>query len=66
MFSSVVMGALLVTFFVYGPKAIGGGVDRTFAILLGLGVVFVWWSRRRPTSTFNFAGRDVRTEAPAR
>jgi amino acid transporter len=66
MFSSVVMGALLVTFFVYGPRAIGGGVDQTFAILLGLGAAFVWWSRRRPTSTFKFAGRDVRTEAPAR
>jgi amino acid transporter len=66
MFSSVVMGTLLVTFFVYGPRAIGGGVDQTFAILLGLGAAFVWWSRRRPTSTFKFAGRDVRTEAPAR
>lgn len=65
MFSSVVMGGLLVTFFVYGPKAIGGGVDQTFAILLGLGAAFVWWSRRRQTSTFNFAGRDVRKEAPA-
>jgi amino acid transporter len=65
MFSSVVMGGLLVTFFVYGPKAIGGGVDLTFAILLALGAAFVWWSRRRPTSTFNFAGRDLRTEAPA-
>jgi amino acid transporter len=64
-FSSVVMGALLVTFFIYGPKAIGGGVDQAFAILLALGAAFVWWARRRPSSTFNFAGRDVLKEAPA-
>ncbi len=57
-FSSVVMGALLVAFFVYGPKAIGAGVDQTFAILLVAGVGFAWWSKRRSTSTYNFAGED--------
>jgi amino acid transporter len=63
-FSSVVMGALLVCFFIYGPKAIGVGVDQTFAILLALGVGFAWWARRRSPSTFHFEGLDVPKEVP--
>ncbi len=63
-FSSVVMGALLVAFFVYGPEAIGGGVDQTFAVLIGLGVAFTWWTGRRASSTFHFAGTDVPVETP--
>lgn len=65
MFSSVVMGALLVAFFIYGPKAIGGGVDQTFAVLIGLGFAFAWWAGRRATSTFHFAGKDILAETPA-
>ncbi|MHB1930850.1 MAG: APC family permease, partial [Acidimicrobiales bacterium] len=56
--SSVVMGALLVTFFVYGPKAIGAGVDETLAALLGLGLAFAWWTRRRTVIPVVFAGED--------
>ncbi len=63
-FSSVVMGALLVCFFIYGPKAIGVGVDQTFAVLLALGVGFAWWARRRSPSTFHFEGLDVPKEVP--
>ncbi len=61
-FSSIFMGALLVTFFIYGPKAIGGGVDQTVAILIVLGVAFAWWTGRRPSSTFHFTGTDVLRE----
>lgn len=57
--SSVVMGALLVAFFVYGPKAIGSGVDTTFAVLLGLGLVFAWGTRHRGRSAHHFDGDDV-------
>jgi amino acid transporter len=63
-FSSVVMGALLVCFFIYGPKAIGVGVDQTFAVLLALGVAFAWWAGRRSPSTFHFEGLDVPKEVP--
>lgn len=58
-FSSVVMGALLVTFFIYGPRAIGSGIDEIFAALLAFGVVFAWWTGRRSGSTFNFEGESV-------
>ncbi|MFZ0667888.1 MAG: APC family permease [Acidimicrobiales bacterium] len=63
-FSSVVMGGLLVAFFIYGPKAIGGGVDQTFAILIALGFAFAWWTGRRSSPTFHFAGKDVLTDSP--
>jgi len=59
LFSSVVMGGLLVAFFVYGPAAIGGGIDETIAALLGLGVAFAWWSQRRGAQTVHFHGADV-------
>ncbi len=55
--SSVVMGALLVAFFVYGPVAIGRGIDQVLAVLLLLGVVFAWLTRgARPA--FVFHGND--------
>ena len=53
------MGALLVGFFIYGPKAIGGGVDETFAVLLALGGVFAWLTRKRVAPTFVFDGNAV-------
>ena len=58
-FSSVVMGLLMLAFFVYGPEAIGNGVDQIFAILLVLGLVFAWWTKHRHSSTFSFVGDDV-------
>jgi amino acid transporter len=64
-FSSVVMGALLVSFFIYGPKAIGNNVDVTFGVLLALGVVFAWWTKRRAVVPYQFAGGDV-TVKPVR
>jgi amino acid transporter len=60
--SSLIMGALLVAFFLYGPSAIGGGVDQTFAALLGLGLAFAWITRRRSKRRVDFAGRDVAAE----
>jgi amino acid transporter len=57
-FSSVVMGALLVAFFVYGPEAIGSGVDVTFAVLLALGLVFACVTSRRRLTTHHIVGPD--------
>ena len=65
LFSTVVMGALLVAFFFYGPKAIGGGVDETFAVLLALGAVFAWLTRKCVAPTFVFDGNDI-VDAPPR
>lgn len=56
LFSSIMMGSLLVAFFFYGPKAIGSGIDQTLAVLLGLGVGFAWWTKRRATAPVLFAG----------
>ncbi len=61
-FSTLVMGALLVAFFFYGPKAIGDGLDQTLAILLGLGVVFAWATKGRATPAFVFAGINATAE----
>jgi amino acid transporter len=58
-FSSLVMGTLLVLFFVYGPKAIGSGIDQTLAALIGLGVVFSWLTGRRHRELVVFPGDDV-------
>ncbi len=58
-FSSVVMGLLIVGFFIYGPRAIGGGVDIIFAVLLAAGFIFAGWSKRHHRSTFQFSGHDV-------
>ncbi len=57
--SSLIMGALLVAFFIFGPKAIGNGVDVTFGILLALGLGFAWVTKRRASPAFLFAGKDV-------
>jgi amino acid transporter len=59
LFSTVVMGALLVAFFIYGPKAIGNGIDQTIAVLLVMGLAFAWWTKRRTTGPVVFHGRDV-------
>lgn len=48
-----------VAFFIYGPKAIGNGVDQTFAILLDLGLIFAWGTRHRTNPTFVFGGNDA-------
>jgi len=58
-FSSAVMGALLVAFFIYGPKVIGDGVDQTVASLLGLGFAFAWWTKRRKATPYRFPGEDA-------
>ncbi len=63
--SSVIMGVLLIAFFLYGPRAIGGGVDQVFAVLAGLGLVFAWWTGRRSPSTFHFTGGDVVAGSPS-
>jgi len=57
--SSLIMGGLLVTFFVYGPKAIGDGIDQTIGVLVVLGLVFVWLTGRRRPTMVHFSGVDV-------
>lgn len=69
--STTVMGALLVAFFVYGPRAIGGGIDETLGALCGLGLAFAWATRRRTLAPVAFDGTDApktpssRPRAPA-
>jgi amino acid transporter len=45
--SALLMAGLMVAFFIFGPKAIGNGIDQVVAALLGLGVLFVVATRRR-------------------
>ncbi|MBS4726912.1 APC family permease [Mycobacterium sp. SM1] len=59
LFASAVMGCLLVAFFVYGPQAIGNGIDQTLAVLLVLGLGFTWWTARRGAARYDFHGRDA-------
>ncbi|MGC9155818.1 MAG: APC family permease [Ferrimicrobium sp.] len=58
-FSGTVMGALLVAFFIYGPKAIGAGIDQTLVVLLLAGVVFVLVTLRRVKGAYVFHGDDA-------
>lgn len=60
--SALVMGALLVGFFVVGPRVVGGGLDQTLAVLLGAGVAFAWLTRRRGGRTVAFHGRELRSD----
>jgi amino acid transporter len=64
LFSTLVMGGLLIGFFVYGPRAIGHGIDETLAVLLGIGLAFAWWTKRRTVTPFVFSGDDVATDVP--
>jgi len=57
-FSSLVMGFLLVGFFVYGPRAIGNGIDETLGVLLAMGVGFAWITRHRAKAAVVFSGED--------
>jgi amino acid transporter len=61
--STVILGALLVAFFFYGPIGIGHGIDQIIAAMLGIGVAFTWWTRRRTTGLVAFAGHEVTDEA---
>lgn len=58
-FSTCVMGGLLVGFFVVGPHAIGSGIDWVLGALLALGVVFVWATRKRSFAPHIFEGTPV-------
>jgi amino acid transporter len=60
MLASLMMGSLLVLFFVYGPRAIGDGIDQTLAVMICLGVVFAWATGRRVHEVVHFDGQDVR------
>jgi len=62
-FSALVMGFLLVAFFIFGPRAIGAGIDQTLVVMLALGVVFVLATARRVHSVFVFHGQDRPSDA---
>ena len=66
LFSTAVMGSLLVAFFLFGPKAIGNGIDQTIAVLLALGLAFAWWTKGRTSDTVIFHGEDVGGPTPTR
>ena len=57
--SSAMMGALMVLFFVYGPKVIGGGIDQALAVMLLLGLVFAWATGRRVREAVRFRGHET-------
>ncbi len=57
-FSATIMGALLVAFFIYGPQAIGAGIDQTLVVLLLAGLIFVVVTMRRVKRTHIFDGND--------
>ncbi|MHB2024055.1 MAG: APC family permease [Mycobacteriales bacterium] len=57
LFSSVALAALMVAFFVYGPVAIGHGIDPTLVVLLLLSVGFAWWTGSRVRASFALRGR---------
>jgi amino acid transporter len=57
--SSLVMAGLLVAFFVYGPTAIGGGIDQTLLVLLMGGLGFAYLTGRRRSEPVIFHGKDA-------
>lgn len=57
-FSALVMGFLLVAFFIFGPRAIGGGIDQTLVVMLALGLVFVAVTAHRVRKAFVFHGNE--------
>ena len=63
--SSVMMGGLLVAFFVYGPRAIGDGIDEALAVLLAIGVLFAWRTRRRQLKPYVFTDDEQRASTLA-
>lgn len=60
-FSSIVMGSLLIAFFIYAPNpnAVGNGIDQTLGILLVLGLAFAWWTKHRTKAPVIFEGEDL-------
>jgi ABC-type xylose transport system permease subunit len=65
-FSALVMGFLLVAFFIFGPRAIGQGIDQTLVIMLVLGLVFVAATARRVRGAYIFHGHDTDVAPPDR
>lgn len=57
--SALMLGAMMVAFFIYGPKGIGNGIDRTLAVLILLGLVFVALTRKRGRNVYEFHGQDA-------
>ncbi len=58
--SSALMGFLLITFFLFAPKAIGAGIDQTILILLLLGVAFAYLAGKRAREAVSFHGDEVK------
>ena len=64
--ATLLFGACLIGFFIYGPKAIGSSIDTVLAVLLGAGAVFTVATRRRGRTHASFEGHDApEVQAPA-
>lgn len=55
-FSSVIMGTLLITFMIVAPRVLGSGIDGVIFVFLLLGVLFAWITRRRDQGSISFDG----------
>ncbi len=63
-FSSVTMGSLLITFFIFGPKAIGAGIDQILIVMLIFGFGFAFLVGKKAKNLFIFHGNDVEPLKP--
>ncbi len=59
-FSSVTMGSLLITFFIFGPRAIGAGIDQTLTVMLVMGFGFAYLVGKKAKTLFVFHGNEVK------
>lgn len=57
--STVLFGGYIVGFFIFAPRAIGGGIDLVIAVLLALGFGFTFASRKGGDQE-SFVGDDLR------
>ncbi|MDA8391278.1 MAG: APC family permease [Actinomycetota bacterium] len=63
--TTVVLGAFLCGFLVFGPTAIGSGIDWVVAAVVTGGLLFAWIPRRG-REAYIFEGGDVTTGLPLR
>lgn len=61
--SAVAFLFLMVGFFIYGPRAIGGSIDYVMGILILIGIAFAVFAKRH-NNVFIFHGTDVSQSRP--
>jgi amino acid transporter len=57
--ASLLLAGLMVTFFVYGPRTVGNGIDEVIGTLLVASLAFAWWTRHRGGAPVVFTGHDI-------